>query len=41
MTGPENWRIACPAFGLGMAVIGACTYAVLHRVYKKAGLKGE
>ena len=41
MTGPENWRVAYPAFGLGMAVIGGCTYLVLRKVYKKPDLKRE
>ncbi|MDO8805520.1 MAG: CorA family divalent cation transporter, partial [Elusimicrobiota bacterium] len=37
MTGPANWKIAYPAFILGMAVIGALTYAVLR--YMDAKLK--
>ena len=31
MTGPSNWRIAYPAFILGMAVIGAVNYWMLKR----------
>ena len=41
ITGPGNWKISYPAFGLAMAVIGACTYAILHRMYKKANAKEE
>ena len=31
MTGPANWRVAYPAFILGMAVIGAISYWMLKR----------
>ncbi|HNW44203.1 MAG TPA: magnesium transporter CorA family protein [Elusimicrobiales bacterium] len=41
MTGPENWRIAYPVFLVGMAVIGACTYAVLNTLDKKTYKKEE
>ena len=35
MTGPENWKFSYPAFGLGMALIGASSYALLRRLYKR------
>lgn len=41
ITGPDNWKISYPAFGMAMAVIGACTYAVLLRVFKKSNTKDE
>lgn len=41
MTGPANWKISYPAFGLGMAVIGALTYAVLRRMDAKLKSKNE
>lgn len=34
MTGPENWRIAYPAFLLAMAVIGIANYYLLKRIDK-------
>jgi magnesium transporter len=34
MTGPANWRIAYPAFLLGMAVIGVANYYLLKRIGK-------
>jgi magnesium transporter len=34
MTGPANWRIAYPAFLLGMAVIGLANYYLLRRIGK-------
>ncbi|HEY3377056.1 MAG TPA: magnesium transporter CorA family protein [Armatimonadota bacterium] len=34
MTGPENWKIAYPAFLLAMAIIGIANYYVLKRVGK-------
>jgi magnesium transporter len=34
MTGPENWKIAYPAFLLAMAVIGIANYYVLKRIDK-------
>ncbi len=37
MTGPENWRIAYPAFMLAMAVIGLCSYFLLTMLEKKRG----
>lgn len=41
MTGPANWRVAYPAFLLGMVLIGVCTYLILRRIDKKAGLKKD
>ena len=35
MTGPENWRIAYPAFLLALAVIGFGNYYLLKRYEKK------
>jgi magnesium transporter len=35
MTGPENWRIAYPAFLLGMAIIGIANYYGLTWFEKK------
>ena len=32
MTGPANWRIAYPAFILGMAIIGIANYYLLRRI---------
>lgn len=32
MTGPENWRIAYPAFLLGMAILGLISYFLLKRL---------
>jgi magnesium transporter len=32
MTGPENWRIAYPAFLVAMGVIGVVTYFLLRRL---------
>jgi magnesium transporter len=32
MTGPENWRIAYPAFLLAMVVIGFASYYLLNRL---------
>lgn len=34
MTGPGNWRIAYPAFLLGMAAIGVANYFLLKRLDK-------
>ncbi len=34
MTGPENWRIAYPAFLLAMVVIGVANYYLLKRLDK-------
>jgi len=34
MTGPANWRIAYPAFLLGMGVIGIANYYLLRRIGK-------
>ncbi|MBN2359202.1 MAG: magnesium transporter CorA family protein [Deltaproteobacteria bacterium] len=36
MTGPQNWRAAYALFLLGMAVIGACSYALLRWVERRA-----
>jgi magnesium transporter len=35
MTGPQNWRIAYPAFLLAMVVIGFANYYLLKRLEKK------
>ena len=35
MTGPQNWRIAYPAFILGMAVIGVANYFLLQWLERK------
>jgi magnesium transporter len=35
MTGPENWRIAYPAFLAGMIILGACSYIVLIQLEKR------
>jgi magnesium transporter len=32
MTGPENWRVAYPAFLLAMVVIGFASYYLLNRL---------
>ena len=37
MTGPENWRLAYPAFGAAMALIGAASYLLLKRVERREG----
>jgi magnesium transporter len=36
MTGPENWRIAYPAFLLAMVVIGFANYYLLQRFEKSS-----
>jgi len=36
MTGPENWRIAYPAFLLVMVVIGFTSYYLLNRLETRA-----
>jgi magnesium transporter len=36
MTGPENWRIAYPAFIVAMIVIGAANYYLLVRFEGKS-----
>jgi magnesium transporter len=36
MTGPENWRIAYPAFMLAMVVIGFANYGLLVRFERKS-----
>jgi len=36
MTGPENWRIAYPAFLLGMVVIAVVDYFLLKWIEKKS-----
>jgi magnesium transporter len=36
MTGPENWRIAYPAFLLAMVVIGFANYGLLVRFERKS-----
>jgi len=35
MTGPENWKIAYPAFLIGMAALGVLNYYVLKWIEKK------
>lgn len=35
MTGPENWRIAYPAFLLGMATLGVASYFLLKWIEKR------
>jgi magnesium transporter len=35
MTGPQNWRIAYPAFLAAMVVIGFANYYLLKRLEKK------
>jgi magnesium transporter len=35
MTGPENWRIAYPAFLLAMVLLGIGSYYILKRIGKK------
>jgi magnesium transporter len=35
MTGPQNWRIAYPAFIGGMVVIGVASYFILKRLAKR------
>ncbi len=37
MTGPDNWRLAYPAFGVAMAAIGAASYLLLKRVERREG----
>jgi magnesium transporter len=36
MTGPENWRIAYPAFLLAMVVVGFASYYLLNRLEKRS-----
>ena len=36
MTGPENWRIACPAFLCAMVVIGCANYFLLNWLEKRS-----
>jgi magnesium transporter len=36
MTGPENWRIAYPAFLFAMVVIGFANYYLLNRLEKSS-----
>jgi hypothetical protein len=36
MTGPQNWRIAYPAFLLAMAVIGFANYFLLKWLEKRS-----
>jgi magnesium transporter len=35
MTGPENWRVAYPAFMLAMVVVGFANYYLLVRFERK------
>jgi magnesium transporter len=39
MTGPQNWRIAYPAFMVAMAIIGVASYYLLRRVDAKDSMK--
>jgi magnesium transporter len=41
MTGPENWRVAYPAFMVGIAVIGLATYFLLVRLEGKRPPPGK
>ncbi len=41
ITGPSNWRISYPAFGLAMAAIGAFTYMILLKLDKKSPSKNK
>jgi hypothetical protein len=40
MTGPHNWRIAYPAFLLGMGVIGLVNYYLLNWIDKRNRQRG-
>ena len=35
MTGSGNWRIAYPAFLLGMVILGCCSYIILIWLEKR------
>ena len=39
MTGPQNWRIAYPAFMVAMAIIGIASHYLLRRVDAKDSMK--
>jgi magnesium transporter len=39
MTGPQNWRIAYPAFLLAMVLLGALNYLFLKRIEKQRSKK--
>lgn len=41
MTGPANWRVSYPVFGLAMALIGALTYAILLHMDAKLADKSK
>ncbi|MGE5550638.1 MAG: hypothetical protein ACM3ZC_08915 [Bacteroidota bacterium] len=34
LTGPANWKIACPAFVIAMAAVGVASYYLLKRLDK-------
>ena len=36
MTGPQNWRVAYPAFLLAMASVGAASYWILKSLDRRA-----
>jgi hypothetical protein len=40
MTGPQNWRIAYPAFLLVMGVIGLANYYLLNWIDKRNRQRG-
>lgn len=39
ITGPGNWKVSYPVFGIAMGVIGTCTYLILRKLYKKNDTK--
>ena len=41
ITGPDNWKISYPAFGLAMAVLGALTYIALRKLEARLAKKEE
>jgi magnesium transporter len=41
MTGPQNWRIAYPAFLLAMVILGVLNYFFLKRIEKRQNLKAR
>lgn len=41
MTGPANWKIAYPAFLIGVAIIGIINYYLIRRIEKKTSSGSE
>jgi magnesium transporter len=39
MTGPSNWKIAYPAFIIGLLIIAVINYYLIRRLEKRTGSK--